>query len=303
MDMRNTELSVGEFRPIASGVYLEGLSFDSQRSVIWFSDPIGGGIHGVTPDGRKIASFNEQRMWTGGVLTNEDGSILSTGEGGIMWNHPESGRSGWLLNEIEGEPINGVNEMVPDGTGGIYLGTIDLERVKNGAETRPTALYRLTVDRQVQQVWNEIGFTNGLMYDAARKRFYCSDTFRCTWVFDVADDLTLQNRALFLDKTDSDGMALDAEGNLWITGFRSPFLERVAPDGRVLPRIETPAGSVTQVRFGGADMRDCYICVVPAAAGDTLKEGGSLAANQSSLYRGRSKVPGMPIASTRFMLK
>ena len=53
---------------------------------------IGGGIHGVKPDATKVTSFNESRMWTGGVMMNADGAVLSTGEGGIMWNNPDTGQ-------------------------------------------------------------------------------------------------------------------------------------------------------------------------------------------------------------------
>src|SRR5688500_20024107 len=34
-----------------------------------------------------------------GILVSEDGFVLSSGVGGIMWNDPESGRSGWLVAE------------------------------------------------------------------------------------------------------------------------------------------------------------------------------------------------------------
>jgi sugar lactone lactonase YvrE len=241
-------------------------------------------------------------MWTGGVMMNEDGSILSTGEGGIMWNNPDTGKSGWLLDAIDGAPINGINEMVPDGTGGIYFGTNDIEMVIAGEATRPTALYRMTVDRQLIKLADGIGFTNGIAYDPKHRKFYCNDTFHCTWVFDVADDLTLTKKREFLKKEDVDGMALDAEGNVWITGFRSNFLTRLRPDGTELPRVETPAGSITQVRFGGADMRDYYFNSVPSDGGDTLKEGGEITARNSFLFRGRSELPGMPIAPARFKL-
>src|SRR5579862_5406122 len=116
-------IKIGEFEQVASGIYLEGLSVDYKRDVVWYSDVIAGGIHGVRPDGRKVGSFNEGRMWTGGIMMNEDGAVLSSGQGGIMWNDPDSGRSGWLLTTIEGKPINGINEMMPDGTGGIFFGT------------------------------------------------------------------------------------------------------------------------------------------------------------------------------------
>jgi sugar lactone lactonase YvrE len=290
------------FTKIASGIYLEGLAVDHERDVIWYSDVMAGGIHGVKPDGTKVASFNEQRMWTGGVLMNADGRVLSTGQGGIMWNDPDSGRSGWLLREIDGKPANGVNEMVPDGTGGIFFGTLDIESVIAGEQAGPTAIYRLTTAGHAVRLAEDIGFTNGLMFDPVRRRFYCNDTFRGTWAFDVGDDLSLNNRTLFLEKEDADGMVLDAEGNVWITGFRSGFITRLSPEGKELERFETPAGSITQARFAGADMRDIYINTVPSDGGDTLKEGGELTGRNSFLFRGRSDVPGMKIPPARFDL-
>lgn len=295
-------LPVGEFEKVAEGVYLEGLSVDHRRNVIWYSDVINGGIHGVTPDGRSVGSFNEGRMWTGGVMMNDDGSILSTGQGGIMWNNPDTGKSGWLLDELEGGAINGVNEMWPDGTGGIYFGTNDIEMIIAAKDTRPTAIYRLTVDREVIRLAGDINFSNGIAYDPRRGKFYCSDTFNTAWVWDVRQDLTLANRRVLLAKEDCDGMALDAEGNIWITGFRSPgAITRVTPEGRELVPIETPDGSTTQVRFGGADRRDCYLTIVPGDGGDSLKEGKPLSGG-SCLYRGRSAVPGILLEPARFKL-
>jgi len=298
--MSGTDLS--EFTMIAAGIYLEGLAVDYRRNVVWYSDVIGGGIHGVTPQGDPVTSFNAERMWTGGVMMNADGSVLSSGQGGIMWNNPDTGQSGWLIENIDGVPINGINEMMPDGTGGIFFGTNDIEMVIAGQPARPSQLYRLTRERETIKLADGFSFSNGIMFDAAHKRFYCNDTFSCTWTFDVTGDLTLANQRRFLDKEDADGMALDADGNVWITGFRSSFIERVSLDGTLLPRVETPAGSITQVRFGGADMRDCFINSVPSDGGDSLKEGVELTAKNSFLYRARSAVPGMPIEPARFDL-
>lgn len=292
----------GEFSEIARGLYLEGLSVDHKREIVWYSDVIAGGIHGVKFDGTKVCTFNEDRMWTGGVMMNEDGSVLSTGQHGIMWNNPDNGKSGWLLQELDGEPINGINEMWPDGTGGMYLGTNDIEMIIEGKDTRPTKLYRMTAEGEVIKLAEGIGFTNGIAFDPVRRKFYCNDTFHCTWVFDVAEDLTLTNKKAFLVKEDVDGMSLDAEGNAWITGFRSNFLTRVAPDGTELPPVQTPPGSITQMRFAGPDARDYFFNVVPADGGDTLKEGGEITDANSRLYRGRSDVPGALVQPTRFKL-
>jgi sugar lactone lactonase YvrE len=296
------ELTVGQFRKVASGLYLEGLAVDFIRRAVWYSDVIGGGVHGVMPDGSTV-TFNSDRKWTGGLLMNADGSVLSSGPGGIMWNHPETGRSGWLLHEIDGKVINGINEMMPDGSGGIYFGSVDIERVERAEPTRPTALYRLTLEGEVIKVSGDINFSNGLMLSRDRKRLYCNDTFVGTWVFDVQPDLTLSNQRMLLDKTDADGMALDGDGNIWITGFRSSFLTRLRPDGTSLDRLPTPAGAITQIRFGGEDLRDCYIHSVPAAGGDSLKDGVPLRAQESHMYRGRSETPGMPIAAAQFIIR
>jgi sugar lactone lactonase YvrE len=252
-------------------------------------------------DGSTV-SFNNDRKWTGGLLMNADGSVLSSGPGGIMWNNPDSGRSGWLLHEIDGAVINGINEMMPDGTGGIYFGTVDIERVERAEPTRATAIHRLTIEGEVIKVSGDINFTNGLMLSRDRKRFYCNDTFVGTWVFDVQPDLTLANKRMLLDKPDADGMALDADGNIWITGFRSAFVTRLRPDGGPLPPVATPAGAITQIRFGGPDLRDYYLNSVPAAGGDSLKDGVPLRGQESHMYRGRSETPGMPIPAAQFII-
>ncbi len=293
---------VEDFQPIAEGVYLEGLAVDEARGVIWYSDVIAGGIHGVRRDGTSAGSFNNDRMWTGGIMINSDGAVLSTGQGGIMWNHPETGRSGWLLDELEGQPINGINEMWPDGTGGIYFGTNDIERVIEAKDTRPTALYRLTRDRQVIKLAEGLRFSNGLAYDPKRKRLYCSDTFNTAWTWDVNDDLTLANQRVLLDRDDCDGLSLDTEGNVLVTGFRSPGrIHQVTPEGKTLAPMIIPDGSATQIRFGGADGRDVFINVVRGDGGDSLKDGKPLS-GKSRLYRGRANRPGVVAAPSDFRL-
>lgn len=293
---------MSQFEPLARGLYLEGLAFDAQRGVVWYSDVIAGGVRGLSPDGG-VQTLNPERMWTGGVMMNHDGCVLSSGQGGIMWNDPQSGESGWLLSEIDGRPINGINEMSPDGAGGIYFGVIDIDAVVRGATPGPSAIYRLTTDRRVVQVAGGLTFANGLMLSADGRRFFCNDTFVSAYVFDVQPDGTLANRRLLLEKEDVDGMALDAEGNVWVTGFRSSEITRVRPDGAKLAPFPTPAGAITQIRFGGADLRDIYITAVPADGGDSLAVGELPTEQRSILYRGRSDTPGAAIPAARFQLR
>src|SRR5262249_30739212 len=138
---------------------------------------------------------------------------------------------------------------------------------------------------------------------AQRRRFYCNDSFVATYAFDVQADLTLTNKRVLVEKVDADGMALSAEGDLWITGFRSGEIIRVGPDGGALSPVPDPGrAAVTQVRFGGAALPDVYITTVPIDAGDRLAVGELPTENTSVLYRGRSDKPGMPFTAARFKL-
>lgn len=295
--------ATGQYLRVAEGVYLEGLAVDHQRNLIWYSDVIAGGVHAVTPEGKTVFSLNPGRMWTGGIMLNSDGSVLSSGQGGIMWNHPESGNSGWLLQELEGQPINGINEMWPDGRGGIFFGTNDIEKVIEAQPTRPTSLYRLTAKREVIKLADNINFSNGIAFDRERRRFYCSDTFNTAWAWDVSDDLSLTGRHKLLHKEDCDGLALFADGTVLLTGFRSPgVITCVNPDGIEQAPLPTPPGCTTQIRFGGADAMDYYINIVPADGGDSLKDGKPLSGG-SYLYRGRAAKPGVLVEPANFVLR
>lgn len=291
-----------KFTQAARGLYLEGLAVDYARQTVWYSDVIAGGIHGLTDGAAKGPVLNPGRMWTGGIMLNEDGKVLSSGQHGIMWNDPVSGASGWLVERIGGEPINGINEMVADGHGGMFCGTVDIDQIIKGEPTRPATLYHLAPDGTARVAADGLGFANGVMLSPEGKRLYYCDTFDGVYAFDVDPDLALSNRRQLLKKDDADGMALDAEGNLLVTGYRSGELVRLSPEGQDLGTVTTPAGGITQVRFGGADMREMWITSVKPDAGDTLAVGEVPTEPTSILYRGRADLAGLPLAPTRFRL-
>jgi sugar lactone lactonase YvrE len=281
-----------EFETLASGLYLEGLAVDGDS--VWYSDVIAGGVHRWSAD-RLAAVLVPDRKWIGGVQIAQDGSILSTGQGGIMRSNPETGESEWLLHEADGAVINGINEFVPDGRGGYYFGGCDLDAVAAARRPDAVSICHVSPSGDLRTLCDGLGFTNGLALSGDGARLYCNESFDGTYVHDVVTDGSLSNRRLFLKKPDCDGMALDAAGNVWITGFSSSHIERVAPDGTVLDRFETPAEAITQCRFGGADMRTLYIVTVPKDAGANLAAGRMPERRNSHLVRVGVDTPGQVI--------
>lgn len=284
---------MNEFRQVASGLYLEGLSFDPATGEVWYSDVIAGGLHRVAPDGTHTR-FGD-RMWTGGVMMNHDGKVLSSGAEGILWTDPASGATGWLFDRV------GVNEMVADAHGGIFFGSIDLAAIIEGKTPGPASMWHKPVDGPARVLAGDLGFINGVQLSADGRRLFYNETFNATWAFDVAADGSLSNRVKLLDKPDCDGMAMDAAGNLWITGFESSHIERLTPSGERLDPFPTPAGAITQVRFGG-DGRDFVICAVPADASEKLKVGERPTEEDSFVYKGRAEVAGAPLRPAGFAL-
>ena len=80
----------------------------------------------------------------------------------------------------------------------------------------------------------------------------------------------------------TDGIGLDAEGNLWVCLPAANKVVAITPELEVTTVIHDPSGEVvnhpTNVTWGGADLKDLYI--------------GSIRANY--VLKGRSPVAGQP---------
>jgi sugar lactone lactonase YvrE len=121
---------------------------------------------------------------------------------------------------------------------------------------------------------------------------YHSDTTQGVWAHDY-DDGKVSNRRLFLkgDGLQSDGLAVDEAGNVWVADVSGSGAARgFAPDGTEVARIEVPAKMVTSLCFGGADRRDLYI-----VTGDNTAD----AERAGTIYRTRAAVPGCAVAMAR----
>ncbi|TAL02516.1 MAG: gluconolactonase [Rhodospirillaceae bacterium] len=287
-----------EFNSIATGYYLEALAVDGDA--VWFSDVVEGGIRRRLPDGTTDAWLPGKR-WIGSIVINEDGAVLSSGAGGIAWFNPATGAAGMLLDAIDGRPIDGVNEILHDGKGGLYFGTVDIPAIARGEAPGPAALYRLDTGGRVTRLCGSLKFSNGIGISADGRRLYHNETFVGTSAYDVASDGSIGNAMPLTKQLDCDGLAIDCEDNIWIAGYHSDTLSRLRPDGTVDRRVALPAGGVTNIRFGGGDGRELYLTTVAPEAGDALAKG-VMPARTSVLYHARSDVAGQPMARTRFRL-
>jgi sugar lactone lactonase YvrE len=292
-----TEQSM-DFEAVIDGLQLEGMSVDGD--VLWVSDVFDGGIRRRTPDGR-VDVFLPGRNQVGGILQNVGGAVLCSGRDGIAWFDPATGSSGMLLDTIDSEPIRGVNEMIPDGDGGLYLGVLDIESIERHAPKRPGGLYHLHVDGTVRELCGGITFANGIALSPDRRTLYCNETTVGPTAYELTED-GVGPPVLLYEQRDADGLALDADGDLWSVGYDSSEILRLAPDGTLRERIATPAPGISNIRFGGAGLRDIFITATSPEAMAEYSATGVPTTRGSRVYRARTETAGLPIPPTRFQL-
>lgn len=169
-----------EFVHLVDGFYLEALLIDGEE--VWFTDVACGGVRRLGSE--QIVLSN--RPMIGGLLLDESGALLVSGANGIVWVDPGTGRTGVL---VDGMP--GVNEMRSDGRGGLYFGTIDLPGIIAGRTPQPSAIWHLSCDRVLRQLWDGLAFANGLAVSADGNELYFNESFRETKVFPITVDGSL----------------------------------------------------------------------------------------------------------------
>jgi sugar lactone lactonase YvrE len=269
---------------------------------VWFTDMALGGVHHLQSDGRAEHWLAQRRM-IGGLAINEDGALLCSGTGGIIWFDPVSGAHGTLLDRIEGLPISGINDMAPDGQGGLLFGTVDHERMFRGeAFFGHSAIYQLSVNNELTLLCSDIGFANGLGLSPDARYVYVNNSGVGTFAHERLADGSLGPGRQLCGRADCDGLAVDCQGGIWVACISSGIIVRLTPEGRVDREIPVRGGAVTSLCFGGPDGRDLFVTTAAPGAGAAVVKRTIPEACTASLLRGRAEVAGLPLQRTCFRL-
>lgn len=287
------------FTPIATGFcLLEAPRADSRG--IWFSEIMLGGVRCLRPDGR-IDAWLTDRKPVGGIAFNEDGTLVCSGPDGLVWLDPVSGATGTLLNAIDGAPLRGINDIWPDGSGGLFFGTVDHQAMLRGENFYGrSALCHLDANGRLTRISDGHNFANGIAISPDGEYVYFNDSGVGTYIYRRSGDAAFMQVGLLDQIRDCDGLAVDSAAGIWIAAMSSGELMRLTPDGKISQRIAVPGGHVTSLCFGGVDLCDIYITTAAPDAGRAMLKGEMPAARTATLYRARADIPGIPMPQTRF---
>ncbi|WP_070151349.1 SMP-30/gluconolactonase/LRE family protein [Sphingobium phenoxybenzoativorans] len=249
---------MAEFEILASGYrFVEAPRVDG-NDILYFADLLGGGVHRRDFHGCKPVLPG--RMWVGGVLMNADGRIICSGKGGLVIANPDTGDAADLLTEIDGEPIIAVNDIEAASDGGLYGGTIDFTAAfETHQPLSPGKLFHLSPNGQTTIFRDDVFASNGISYSPDRGTLYHSETSIGIWAWDVGHDAMLANGRIIIEVEDSDGLAVDTDGGIWVACYQSAEVIRYMPGGQVDRRIPLPFPNIISLDFGGPGDRWLYV--------------------------------------------
>jgi len=286
-----------EFEILATGFcFLEAPRADDEG--LWFTDLLLGGLYRWRRS-VGVERFLPDRKHIGGVALNHDGKIVCGGPGGLVWFDPADGRSGMLLDAIDGKPLAGANDMLPDGRGGLIFGS--LTTAESAANAATNSLYRLDADGRTTLLVDGLKIANGIGLSPDGRTLYHNESLVGTFAYNVQDDGSLGPSRLFWEQDNGDGLAVDSEGGIWIACFSGAELVRLLPDGSVDRRVLLPHRVVSSVCFGGADWRDLYVTTAGDDGVAALLRGEE-PPQQAGIFLARCDIPGLPVARTRFRI-
>ena len=279
-----------QFELIAQGYGLVEAPRVDSRNRLLFSDHLNGGVFRRETDG-SIRTLIPDRKGVGGMAFNHDGGLIMSGENVALWNES----SGEIRNLFSGHPGRlgkYFNDLTVDGNGSIYVGTVNGDSSTAGKEKVPPGdLYRMDPEGTSALLWEGFAASNGLGFSPDGRLLYHSNSMPGQiWVYDVGADRGVRDRRLFATIKEGwpDGLAVDAEGGVWVAVVYSSSVMRFHSNGTLERKVELPVKKVVSLVFGGPDLRDLYVVTAQSRS------------QKGAIYRGRSEVPGLPLPMARF---
>jgi sugar lactone lactonase YvrE len=236
----------------------EGPFWDERTGELLRVDIARGRIHAWRPATGAVAT----REFAGEVSAvvpraHAPGWVLAAGHGLLLHDGDEQLT---LAVAERDRPANRFNDCKCDPQGRLWAGTMSKQRTPGTA-----ALYRLAPGGELERVIAATTISNGLGWspDGERMYFVDSTTQRIDVLdFDGASGQVADRRALVeVDPRDGlpDGLAVDAEGGIWVCLFGGGALRRYGPDGTLEAAIPLPVTNPTSPAFGGPDLRTLYV--------------------------------------------
>jgi sugar lactone lactonase YvrE len=225
------------------------------------------------------------------IIEEENDSLLLGLQGGLGRFDLKTGELKWLLDIDKEKNNHRCNDGAIDCEGRLWIGTMD----RNFKENAGT-LYCIDKNFSATMKVNKVTISNGMCWSPDNKKFYYIDTPRQTvtsFLFDAASgNIQFEKIAIQVPPVMGmpDGMAIDAEGMLWIAHWGGFGVYRWNPEnGKLLDKIDVPAPQVSCCAFFGDDLDQL---IITTASDKLSKKDLKKYPHSGDTFVARTKVKG-----------
>jgi gluconolactonase len=259
--------------------FTEGATCDSAGNV-FFTDQPNDRILKWSVEG-KLSTFLQPAGRANGMCFAPGGHLIGCAdEKTALWSIAPDGGVTVILGEYAGKPLNGPNDVWVRPDGALYFTDPFYDRPWWSHHAMPQDgqhVYFLSADRRrLVRVADDLAKPNGIIGTPDGKSLFVSDIEAGkTYRYEIAPDGRLARKTLVIAHG-SDGMTLDTEGNLYLTGDGVLVFDQA---GRLVEHIPIPDERWTgNVSFGGSDRRTLFMTASTGLYAVSMRVKGANAA-------------------------
>ncbi len=257
--------------------FTEGPATDKDGNV-FFTDQPNDRIVRWDATTRTVSDWLKPAGRSNGMFFDAQGNLLACAdELNELWSIAPDKTVSVLVKNFDGKLLNGPNDLWIRPDGGIYF-TDPLykrpywKRDPAMQQDGQHVYFRGTGQSTVRRVATDLTQPNGIRGTVDGKTLYVADIGASkTYAYDIQPDGSLTGKRLFCE-LGSDGMTLDAEGNLYLTGRGVTVFD---PSGKQFERITVPEPWTANVAFGGKDRKLLFITAGKAVYGIAMRVRGA----------------------------
>ncbi len=253
------KLFVGQPKLISNQfTFTEGPASDSFGNV-YFTDQPNDKIYFWNWKTNQIALFlGKTGRANGTYFDKNDNLITCSDDNGEIWKISKNKTIQILSKGFEGKRLNGPNDLWIDHFGGMYFTDPLYQRDywRNfKVEIPEKNLYYRNGNGTITKLETFVQ-PNGIIGSQKLKKLYVSDIDAGkTYVYDILGEGKLSEKKLFCEMG-SDGMTLDSQGNLYLTGKGVTIFDK---NGKKITNIPIDEDWTSNVTFGGENNSTLFI--------------------------------------------
>lgn len=238
--------------------FTEGPACDSEGNV-YFTDQPNDRIMVWSVDG-KLSTFMQPAGRSNGLSFDKDGFLWACADAdNELWRIGADKKVEVVVKEYGGKRLNGPNDVWVSGAGGVYFTDPFYKRdywEHDAKEQAGEGVYYLDAGGKVSCATDDLVKPNGIIGTPDGKKLYVADIGAGkTYSYTINEAGRLSGRSLFCEMG-SDGMTIDDEGNVYLTGKGVSVFDR---GGNKIDHVAIDEPWTSNVCFGGKDRRSLFI--------------------------------------------